>query len=249
MYSFAQSLVVPVVLVLTLIVNGLAATGGLNGVPTGAISDAYPTYFTPATYVFGIWSLIYTLLIGFALYQLAPSVGRQAGIGATRMLLALNLLLNSGWLLAWQYEYFALSVGLMIGILLTLIGVYQSAEVGTRTSSLAAWLFGKAPFSVYLGWISVATIANISVYLTSIHWDRFGVPAVVWSMAMMGVAGLLGVLALHKSRDYLYASVIVWALVGIAVKHMNKPSLVATAMIVCIFLMIAAFYRRYSVRV
>lgn len=204
------ALLVPVLLLITLVFNGMAASGALNGIPTGQISDKYPVLFTPAGYVFSIWSLIYLMLIVFAVYQLLPKQFNDASLNPLRSWFLVTSVLNSLWLWVWQYEYLVLSLLIMILLLLSLIKIYLLKRKGWQT---------RVPFSLYLGWISVATIANVSVVLYSLNWNGFGVSDLAWTLILMLTAVVLGVTMLYKYHDFLFAGVIVWALIGIAVKN------------------------------
>ena len=204
------ALLVPVLLLITLAFNGAAASGALNGIPTGDISDKYPVLFTPAGYVFSIWSLIYLTLIIFAGYQLLPKQLKDASLNPLRQWFLVTSVLNSLWLLAWQYEYLLLSLLIMVMLLLSLIKIYLFERKGWQT---------RVPFSLYLGWISVATIANVSVVLYSLNWNGLGISDLAWTVIMMLVAVVLSVLMLKRFRDYLFSGVIMWALLGITVKN------------------------------
>ena len=214
------ALLVPVLLIITLIFNGAAASGALNGIPTGDISDKYPVLFTPAGYVFSIWSLIYLTLIIFAVYQALPKQFANASLNPLRSWFLVTSVLNSLWLLVWQYEYLVVSVVVMIALLVSLIKIYLLPRQSWPT---------QVPFSLYLGWISVATIANVSVVLYSLNWNGFGLSDLVWTQIMMLVAAVLGLVMLQRFKDYLFAGVIVWALIGITVKNPSLPALQTTA--------------------
>lgn len=208
----ALAVLVLILLIITLGFNGAAASGALNGVTTGQISDKYPVLFTPASYVFSIWSVIYITLVIFAIYQVLPKQIGNKSLNPLRFWFLVTCILNSLWLLVWQYEYLLLSLVIMVGLLLSLIKIYLLDR--------KVWQL-KVPFSLYLGWISVATIANASVVLFSLNWNGFGLSALTWTIIIMLVAVVLGLTMWVKHKDYLYAGVIFWALIGIAIKF--KP--------------------------
>jgi hypothetical protein len=149
-----------------LVVNALANALPLNGKNTGEISDSYPVLFTPAGYVFSIWGLIYIALIGFAVFQALPGQKTNPRINRIGGWFALSNILNMAWLFAWHWEVLWLSVVFMLGLLASLLVIYTRLEIGVhaRTSPLEQALV-DFPFSLYLGWISVATIANLSAAL------------------------------------------------------------------------------------
>lgn len=212
------ALAVPFTLLITLYFNYLAATGQINGIATGDISELYPVLFTPAGYVFSIWSLIYLSLICFSIYQLLPDNFSKPQLNRLRILVIFNLLLNSTWIILWQYQYLLPSLLIMILLLINLITVYLSVQKQSYTSLIQKFCL-KWPFSLYLGWISVATIANTSVVLYSLNWNQFGLSDVFWTSTMIIIAAILAVILQWKYRDFVFSGVIVWAIIGITLKH------------------------------
>jgi hypothetical protein len=208
-----------------LIVNGLAgSTTLIGGKFTAEISDANPTLITPAGYVFAIWGVIYVLLGAFVIYQALPQ-GRmgsfQQRIG---WLFVLSSVLNILWLFAWQYEYLVVSIPLMLLLLGSLILIYIRLDIGRRKVGWGERLAVHLPFSIYLGWITIATIANISAYLVSIGWDGFGISPETWAVLIIIIATVIASLVAITRRDIAYELVIVWAFVGIAVNQGGTPT-------------------------
>jgi hypothetical protein len=204
-------------LVFVLIMNIAATTIPLNGISTDEISDALPSYFTPAGYTFSVWGLIYLALIGFAIFQARPVERQRPFLAKIGWLFVISSLANGAWIFAWHYGYYVISVFIMIGLLLTLIAIYLRLNIGRPDPSLA-WsdkLFYQAPFSLYLGWITVATIANISSVVNNLGWNGFGIAEPVWAMIMIGAAVVVAALLLINRRNLAYAGVLVWALFGI----------------------------------
>lgn len=221
----ALALLVPIFYVITLVFNGLAASGNLNGIATGEISDFYPVLFTPADYVFSIWSLIYLGLLGFSVYQLLPKQFKDKSLDQVRIWFVVTSVFNSLWLVAWQYQRPGVSLVIMLLLLVSLIKLYLDEQIGIKqVDSQRRWLV-QAPFSLYLGWISVATIANVSVVLYTLGWDGFGLSDLFWTLMMMWTAVILAMLMIYRRKDYIYAGVIVWALMGIAVKNETIPAI------------------------
>lgn len=204
-------------LVMVLVMNVAATTLPLNGRSTEEISAALPSYFTPAGYTFSIWGLIYLALIAFAIYQ-ARSVERERPfLYKIGFLFAINGLANSAWIAAWHYGYYVASVGIMLVVLVTLIAIYLRLNIGYRDPSLS-WqdkLFYQIPFGLYLGWITVATIANIASVVNYFGWNGFGIAEPVWAMIMIGTAVFVAGILLINRRSAAYAGVIIWALFGI----------------------------------
>jgi hypothetical protein len=214
---------------LTVVVNGLAGgTTILGGKLTSEISDANPTLITPAGYVFSIWGIIYVLLGIFVVFQALPSQktkGYQERIG---WLFVLSSLINIAWLFLWQFEYLSLSVVLMFLLLATLIAIYLRLNVGKSAVPLREKLVVHVPFSVYLGWITIASIANVSVTLVSAGWDGFGISQETWAILIIIVALLITLLVIVTRKDVAYGLVIIWALLGIAVKQSGNQNIVTT---------------------
>jgi len=212
---------------LTVVVNGIAGgTTILGGQLTSAVSDANSTLITPAGYVFSIWGVIYILLGVFIVYQALPSQQGKDYRRKIGWLFVLSSLINIGWLFLWQFEYLSLSVVLMFLLLATLISIYLRLGIGKSGVSLRERLAVQLPFSVYLGWITVASIANVAATLVSIGWDGFGISPETWAILVVAVALIITMLMLITRRDVAYSLVIIWALVGIGVKQSGNQTIV-----------------------
>ncbi len=223
----------------TVIVNALANTLALNGKTTAEISDLYPTLITPAGYVFSIWGLIYTLLLVFVVFQAFPQQRGKSFLSQISFLFVLSSVLNILWLFLWHYEQINLSVVLMFALLGTLIAIYMRLRIGRSNSPLREKLAVHLPFSVYLGWITVASIANVAVALTAVNWDGWGLGAVTWAVLVIIVALIITLTVIITRRDVAYSLVIVWALVGIIVKQIENQSIVMTAAISAVIILVA----------
>lgn len=211
-----KKLSVIVALLVMLLVNTLAIVLPINGLTTKELSDAIPTLFVPAGYVFSIWSLIYLALLGFAAYQAFSRQHHQV-LEQISWLFVVNALANAAWILLWHYQYVATSVVVMLVILVTLILIYRRLHVDHTAVSRPYYWFVHFPFSLYLGWISVATIANSAAALQVHAWNGFGVAPEIWSALLVVVTTGLTLLMLRRHRDMVFAGVIVWALIGIGV--------------------------------
>ena len=226
--------------ILTVIVNGLAgSTTILGGKVTAEISDANPTLITPAGYVFSIWGVIYILLGIFVVFQALPSQQGQAFQKKIGWLFALTSLLNIVWLFLWQYEYLVFSVVLMFLLLATLILIYLRLDIGRSKVTTREKLAVNLPFSVYLGWITIASIANVAVTLVSINWDGFGISTETWATLIIVVALLITILVAATRRDIAYSLVIIWALIGIAVKQTGNQTIVTLTEISAVIIALA----------
>ncbi|MCE9645792.1 MAG: tryptophan-rich sensory protein [Chloroflexi bacterium] len=209
--------------VIALTVNILASALPLNGQNTGEISDRFSVYFVPAGYVFAIWGIIYIGWIAFAIYQARSAQKESPRLRKLGYLFALSGLFNAGWLFCWHYNLFGLSVLVMLTLLGLLVASYLALNVGgTPVSSAEKWSV-DVPFSVYLGWISVATIANVTDWLYSVNWNGFGLAPQAWAVIMLAVASGVGLLMAVTRRDSGYLFVFVWSFAGIALKQAAEP--------------------------
>lgn len=235
---------------LALAVNILASVLPLNGQNTGEISDRFKVFFVPAGYVFSIWGIIYIGWIAFTIFQFQPAQKESPRLRRLGYLFALSNVLNAAWLFCWHYNQFGLSVLVMLGLLGLLVACYLRLNVNRAEVSRIEYWSVDVPFSIYLGWITVAAVANITDWLYFIRWDGFGIPAQVWAVIMLGVASLLGLLMAWTRNDIGYLSVLVWAFIGIAVKQGSAPLVAVSAWIAAAFmlvLLVSSFFRLRSV--
>lgn len=215
-------------LLVTFVINSLAATLPLGGLTTGEISDLFPVYFTPADYVFRIWFVIYGALFFFIVFQALRPQRENPRLRRVGYLFVLTAIANTIWLVLWHFQLFPLSLAAMVALLITLIALYLRLETGrTAVSAAETWLV-RVPFSIYLGWITVATVANVTSVLDYFNWGGWGVSPEIWTAIMLGAATLIGSLMSLTRGDIAYMLVLIWAFVGIAIKHAGTP-LVAIA--------------------
>jgi len=228
-----------VVFAVTVIVNGLASSLALNGVTTAEVSDLYFTLVTPAGYVFSIWGVIYTLLLLFVVFQVLPSQREKPFLQQISGLFVLSGVFNVVWLFLWHYDQIVLSVVLMFALLATLIAIYMRLGIGKVSVARKEWVFVHLPFSVYLGWITVASIANVSSALVSVGWDGFGLASDVWAVLVVAVALLITLAVIATRMDVAYSLVLVWALVGIAVNQSAYQNIVTVAAASAVIILVA----------
>jgi hypothetical protein len=211
--------------VVMVVTNLVALFWGINGKTTAQISDTYPTLFTPAGYVFSIWSVIYLLLLVFVVYQFLPSNEDKSYLDRVGYLFVLSCAANVVWLFLWHYEMIVLSVALMAILLASLIAIYLRLGIGKTKVSRGQKIAVHVPFSVYLGWITVATIADVSSALVSIGWGGLGIAQAVWADIMIVVALVVTLVVIMTRKDVPYALVVAWAAVGILVKQGAEQSI------------------------
>lgn len=217
-----------ITLIATVAINSVANIIPFNGVTTGEISDSFPIAFVPAGYVFSIWSVIY---IGLALYTVfewkqARSLNPKTSVRVPQLFILSNIL-NAGWIYCWHYGYYTITLLLMVGMLLSLIAIYKEIRKKDIFESFQTIAQLAIPFSIYLGWISVATIANVSVLLIRSNWDGFGIADGYWAAIMVVVATILGMLMIIREKDSVYPLVLIWSFIGIYIKHSSNSDVSA----------------------
>ena len=209
--------------IIALVVNFLATSLPLNGLTTKEISDSFNIYFVPAGYVFSIWGLIYLGLIAFIIFQSLPKNRENEHVSRIGFWFAVSNLANALWLVCFHYQQFALAMGFMLILLVSLIAIFLKLDIGrTRVSALENWLV-NVPFSLYIGWITVATIANATQLLYSLKWDGFGISPEIWLVIMLAAAVSISALMSMTRRNIPFALVLVWAFTGIAAKFPTMP--------------------------
>lgn len=210
-------------------VNVAANALPINGLNTGEISDRFDILFVPAGYVFSIWGLIYLGLLGYAVYQALPAQAGNPRLRAIAGPFVLSSIANIAWIFLWHYLLFPWTLVAMIALLLSLIAVYLRLRRTDDVVSAAERWLARVPFSIYLGWISVATIANVTQVLYYIQWSGWGISAVGWAIVMLVVGVVLAGIMAFNERDPAYVLVFVWAYVGIAIAQADEPYVAMTA--------------------
>lgn len=232
----------------TIIFNILASTLPLNGLNTGDISDRFKIFFVPAGYVFSIWGLIYVGLIAYAIYQVLPAQRENPRLRSIGYIFVLSCVANIVWLFLWHYEIFEFTLVAMLALLATLIVIYLRLDIGhSQVSTGEKWAV-HVPFSIYLGWITVATIANTTQLLYYLGWDGWGISAETWTVIMLAAGVIISALMSFTRADVAYSLVLVWAYIGIALKHADNAlvstTAYVTAALILLFLIIALI-RKY----
>jgi len=240
--GFVIKVVVAVTYLAMVIVNALANAIPINGVTTGGVSDAYPDLFAPASLTFAIWGLIYILLAGYTLYQFGlfqadRSAAREELFQKVGVLFAISSAANFFWIFAWHYEAIWLSLLFMIVILVCLILIAN--RLSEEEFSVKEKVFIRMPFSIYFGWITVATIANVTTFLVSIGWGGLGRSDQVWMVIILLVGAAIGILRMRRDKDLAYGLVILWAYAGILNKHISPAEFAGQYPVVIIFTIVS----------
>lgn len=224
------------------VMNYLANAVPLNNKTTGELSDLYPNLFVPAGITFSIWGVIYLLLLIYCIIQFTGS--NQIAITGIAPWFGLTCVLNALWIVAWHYQRLPLSLLIMFGLLVTLI--YINIQVtGIRPGII------KASFGIYLGWICIATIANVTALLVKYNWDGFGISEAIWAIIMISVGAIIVSLAIYSFRNPFIGLAVIWAFAGIIIKRQEDyKSIVITAIIAIIIVGIITalgFFRKTSI--
>ena len=222
--------------VATLGVNAAANILPINGLNTGQVSELFPSMFTPAGFTFSIWSAIYLLLLGFVILQLYW-VAQRAYLQRILPWFIASCVLNASWIVAWHYLLPAVAWLLMLALLFSLIRIFQALNQHRQwTETWLEKVFVRLPFTIYLSWICVATIANTASWLHfATDWPLLQ-NEVAWTSAMMVVASLLALYVTHRFQAPAFAAVVIWALFGIFARHQQHPLLSVVAVVLIVLL-------------
>ncbi|MDQ2084976.1 tryptophan-rich sensory protein [Herbivorax sp. ANBcel31] len=231
------------------VVNFLANTIPFNGVTSGEVSDSYENLFAPAGITFSIWGVIYLGLAVYTIYQYdfikkKDSFNKNL-IEKIGVYFTITSIANTAWVFAWHYQSIGLSLILIAVILICLVIINNYL----KKSKLAFKenFYVKLPFSIYFGWITIATIANIIVFLVSLGWDATS--NWIWTVLILIVAFLISGLTMLRYQDFAYGLVIIWAYIGILIRHTSLegfsgeyPLIITTLIVSMVLLLIANVY-------
>ena len=211
-----RQLIVAAATLITLSVNLLANILPINGVTTAEVSDQFSTYFVPADFIFLIWPVIYILLIAFTIFQALPSQKENPKLRKIAWWYVAGSLANIAWLFCWHYQQFTLSLLMILVLLICLIVVYEILEIGVVSVDRGMHFFVHLTFSVYLAWITIASIANITDVLDYNGWEGFGLDPRVWAVVVLVIAVVVVELITYNRQDLAFLAVVVWSFIGIA---------------------------------
>ncbi len=218
-------------------VNALANILRFGGQTTGEVSDKYYSLFTPAGFTFGIWSVIYLLLAVFVVYQALPAQRQNETLSRISPWFKLSCVANALWMVVWHLEWIMVALLLMATLLYALIVVYRQIDD-------EAWQV-RLPFSMYLGWISVAIIANASAMQSALQWNDLGFGAETWTLLKLAVAGAVAAVMLLRRGDIVFGLVVGWAAYGISAGQSATPAVAGAATMLALVAVLLAAYRLY----
>ena len=223
--------------IFTIIVNALANILPINNKYTGDLSDAIPNLFVPSGLTFAIWGVIYVLLIVFMIYQLNAVFKKEKTdfIEKISIYFMLASLANIVWIFLWHYEQVVLSLLPMLLLFFSLLMIYQRLEIGLNKTALKEKLAMQVPISVYIGWITVATIANVTGALVKLQVGDLLLGESIWTILVIAVATLITILIILRRKDFAYSLVVVWAFLGIILKRIENDPIYGVQTNIAIF--------------
>lgn len=224
-------------LILVIVVNALANILPIGGRTTQEVSELYPVLITPAGYAFIIWSVIYILLACFVIFQFLPSQKNRNTTARVGIWFFISCLANAGWIILWQNLLIGWSVLVIFILLFSLIQMYlRTRDIPSPT--LGETWFVKLPFSIYIGWVSVATLINVTVWLSKLGWSGFNLGDQTWAIILLLLGSIVAFAVSYRYNDFILPLVFVWAYIAIGVKQSDilAVSYTAIGLAVVIFL-------------
>ena len=226
--------------VLVVVLNVMSNALPINGQTMPEISAKYPSLFTPAGFTFSIWGVIYLALLLFVIYQALPSQRSNEKIAGISRLFQVNCVANASWIVAWHYDLLTISLLIMLVMLVTLILIYRALLGAVEQASITQHLLLHFPFSLYTGWITLATIANISAVQTGNGWDNIGLTAISWTLLKLALAGAIGAAVVLRYGDVVFVLVVAWAAYGISVMQSATPAVSGGALTLSLLALLLA---------
>ena len=223
-----------------ILLNVLSNALPINGQTMPEISAKYPSLFTLAGFTFSIWGLIYLALLVFVVWQALPAQREDARVAAISGYFKLNCLLNALWIVVWHYDLVVVALVVMLAILATLVLIYRALVSTIADASWVEHFVLYLPFSLYTGWITLATIANASVVQTAYGLDDAGLGAVQWTLLKLAAAGAIGATMILRLRDAPFALVIAWGAYGISAMQTATPAVAGAALSLSLLMLILA---------
>ena len=222
-----------------IVMNYLANALPLNNRTTGQLSDSLPNLFVPAGVTFSIWGVIYLLLAAYTVVQFTAK--DQVVVGNIGWLFAISCILNALWIVTWHYQRLPLSLLVMAGLLITLI--YINIQIRDLSFGII-----KASFGIYLGWICIATIANVTALLVHYSWNGFGISEVAWAIIMISIGTLIVSITLYRLQNPFIGLSVIWAFIGIFLKRQGDYRAIAVTAIIALIIVTAitllGFFRK-----
>ncbi len=219
---------------LMVVMNYLANSVPLGGQTTGELSARYDNLFVPAGITFSIWGVIYLLLGIFIVLQFLEQ--NRELVSSIGWAFAISCALNALWIVAWHYQKLPLSMLIMVALLAVL--VYINFQLKTHPTGLT-----KAAFGIYLGWISVATIANATAWFVAQQWGGWGIPDTLWAIIMINAGLIITAAAMFLLQNPFIGIAVIWAFAGIVLnRYADATPVAASAMMATVVMMVLTIY-------
>ncbi len=223
---------------IVILLNVLSNALPINDQTMPEISAKYPSLFTPAGFTFSIWGVIYLGLLIFVVWQALPAQRNNPKVAKISRYFQVNCLMNALWIVVWHFDLLAVSLLVMLVILVTLIQIYRLLIAEIDSAPFVEHIVLYLPFSLYTGWITLATIANASALQIGSGWDDVWLTAVQWTLLKLAVAGAIGATMILKHRDIPFALAVAWAAYGISVMQSATPEVSGTAATLSLLMLI-----------
>lgn len=226
----------------------LSVTLPLGGRALPELAALTENVFSPARFVHAVWLVILSGLGAFVLYQFLPSQGRIPGRRRASLLFSVACLLNVAWLTAWHFQWTGLSVAIMGALLVCVFLIYLQVTARSAEATLARRLMSVLPFRLYLGWLLMTTLFNVSAAFSGGAPAPAGLSATAWAFSLFGVTFGLGLLFLFLKNDLFVNLMLIWGLIGVAAGQAGNTAVVAGAAGSAALLFLALVWRVFSRR-
>ena len=210
-------------------VSWLSSALPIGGHTPKQISDMYPTLITPASYAFSIWGVIYMLLGGFILYPFFYSPPNLHSFTRISLWFIMSCGCNIAWIYLWQNQYIKLALVIILLLLFSLMNVYQQTHISSKSAN-SNKLLVQLPFRLYFAWVSVATILNATIVLSTLQWNRFGLSETTWAIMLLFGSTILSIMVSYVKRDIVFPIVFIWAYIAIAVQQQGVKAVYYNAL-------------------
>ncbi len=211
--TFTLKIISAVTFVIMVIANILGTFGVWNGVTTAEVSNAYPNLFAPAGIAFSIWGVIYALLAIFTVWQFITNK-KEDLLNKVRLVFSISSVANTLWIISWSYYLIGVALILIIALLICLIIINNTLK--------KEGFFLRLPFGIYFGWITIATIANVTTFLVSVGFNGLGLSEVTWTIAVLILGTAIASITMIKNKNFGYGLTALWGYIGILIKHISS---------------------------
>ncbi|MDJ0812425.1 MAG: tryptophan-rich sensory protein [Woeseiaceae bacterium] len=235
-----------VALAIVIAINASANIFRFGGQTTGEVSAKYASLFTPAGFTFSIWSLIYVLLAAFVVYQALPAQRRARSLAAISPWFKAGCVANVLWIVTWHLEWIMVTLVLMIALLVTLVRIYRLLDIVDASAPTGARWLVQLPFSVYLAWICVATIANASAMQSALGWNHALLEEVSWTLLKLAAAGAVAAIMTLRRHDIAFGLVVGWAAFGIGAGQAATLSVASAAFTLSLLILVLVSFEALS---